>query len=262
MKRRIELALTVLALGGVACGVYLYASDHDDGENDRKSRALNLTDLYVFREGDQTGVPADNQNLILIMNVNPRSLPRQQYFYSTNALYDFHLTRRASKTDPVPGTDDVVLRFQFGSPDAHQRQAITVTALKDGQVLSTSTRSDNGMPIETTSLKDMGTPTVAFPSSTGVTPTINPILLGGTPLTVFAGLAEDPFYFDVEAFFKVRAGALGIGPAVGFNPPASAADFTAGYNVLSLVVRVPITFLQGATADTTFDVWETISIPE
>ena len=51
MKRRIELALTVLALGGVACGVYLYASDHDDGENDRKSRALNLTDLACV-DGD------------------------------------------------------------------------------------------------------------------------------------------------------------------------------------------------------------------
>lgn len=255
MKFRSFLAaLTVAVLAGAIGWVGLWASDHDDGENDQKSRALNLTDLYVFREGDQTGVPADNQNLIFVMNVNPRSVARQQYFWSTNALYEFHVTRRTAKTDPVTGADDVLLRFQFGAPDVTKRQQITVTAIKDGATFSSNVRSDNGMPLRTTPLQE---PEPLMVAATDV----HPVSMGGSTFTLYSGLREDPFFFDVEQFFRVRSGALGTGPAVGFRPPTSAVDFTAGYNVNSLVVRVPIAFLQGPTTATTFDVWETISIP-
>ncbi|MGQ0568104.1 MAG: hypothetical protein ACT4P5_01030, partial [Armatimonadota bacterium] len=66
------LALAVLVSPGL-----LVASDHDDGETDLKGRALNLTDLYVFREIDQLsaqmrpagGVPAGD--LVFVMNTNP-----------------------------------------------------------------------------------------------------------------------------------------------------------------------------------------------
>ena len=58
----------------------------------------------------------------------------------------------------------------------------------------------------------------------------------------------------------MRAGAAGIGPAVGFRPANQAIDFAKGYNVNSIVVRVPRSFLQqGNSKATVFDVWETIS---
>ncbi len=82
----------------------------------------------------------------------------------------------------------------------------------------------------------------------------------GSTLTVFAGLREDPFFFDVEQYFRVRAGLLGLGPKVGFRKPGL--DFAAGYGVNSIVVRVPRSFLQGKTTVTTFDVWETISVKQ
>ncbi|HVR83181.1 MAG TPA: DUF4331 family protein [Planctomycetota bacterium] len=252
--RNVLATLAVALLASTIGWIGVRASDHDDGENDQKSRALNLTDLYVFREGDQTGVPTDNQNLIFIMNVNPRSVARQQYFWSTNALYEFHVTRRTTKTDPVTGADDVILRFQFGAPDLALRQQITVTAIKDGTTFSSDVRADNGMPVTTTPLQGTEPLTVAATD-------IHPVSLGGSTLTLFSGLREDPFFFDVEQFFRVRAGALGTGPAVGFRPTTTAVDFTAGYNVNSLVVRIPISFLQGPTTATTFDVWETILIP-
>ncbi|MGB3614122.1 MAG: DUF4331 family protein [Elainellaceae cyanobacterium] len=89
---------------------------------------------------------------------------------------------------------------------------------------------------------------------------VNANSVGGANVQVFAGLREDPFFFDVEQFFRVRAGALGTGPAVGFRDPATAIDFAQGYNVNAIAVRVPITLLQGSTAATTFDVWETVSV--
>ena len=63
----------------------LVASDHDDGEVDTKGRNLNLTDLYAYREKDQNPNAKDG-DLILTMNTNPRSVARQQYFFSTNEI--------------------------------------------------------------------------------------------------------------------------------------------------------------------------------
>jgi hypothetical protein len=48
----------------------------------------------------------------------------------------------------------------------------------------------------------------------------------GSNLTVFAGLREDSFFFDVEQFFRVRAAALGTGPRTAFKEPSQAIDFT------------------------------------
>jgi hypothetical protein len=90
---------------------------------------------------------------------------------------------------------------------------------------------------------------------------VTTVNMAGAPVTVFAGLREDPFFFDVEQFFRVRAGARGEGPAVGFRPPDKAVDFATGYNVNAIAVRVPIKLLQAQTKATTFDVWQTISLP-
>lgn len=238
---RILAAVCVLGLpwGGVG------ASDHDDGENDLKARALNFTDLFVFRESDQTGNAADDENLILIMNVNPRSLPGQQYYFSTQARYDFRISRRHDVNDPVTGASDVRIGFRFGPPDENRRQRIFVAARVDRTHLTS--REEH---LRTTPL---GTPEDGLGA--------NDISLGGARMTVFAGHREDPFFFDVVQFFKVRAGAAGFGPPAGFNPPESAMDFTTGYNVLSIVVRVPISLLSGSTGAKVFDVWETLGYP-
>jgi hypothetical protein len=89
----------IVGMGIVAVGLtltaaiapqYINASDHDDGEVDTKGRNRNLTDLFVFREQDQN--PAASQDdLIFVMNTNPRSLPRQQYYFSDSAQYTLKL---------------------------------------------------------------------------------------------------------------------------------------------------------------------------
>lgn len=223
---------------------YVGASDHDDGEVDTKGRAVSLTDLYVFREQDQNPSAAAG-DLILIMNTNPRSIARQQYYFGTSAVYDFHITRVANN-DAVPtGKSNLMLRFSFSPNDANAVQAMTVTAIRNGAEVSTTTTT-SGAPIVTTPLNSA--------------PVLNTVSIGGSNLTVFAGLREDPFFFDVEQFFRVRAGALGLGPAVGFRPPEEAVDFAAGYNVNAIVVRVPRAFLQLGSPVNTFDVWTTISV--
>jgi hypothetical protein len=248
VKRVLPFVTLALALALLISPAALVASDHDDGETELKGRNLNLTDLYAFREKDQNPSAAVPEgDLVFVMNTNPRSVARQQYYFSTGARYQFHVTRVANKNAGATGNKDLTFRFEFGSPGGGPRgqQAIKVTVI-NGPNRATVTTTTSGGPIKTTSINGPGDPTAV----------INQFKVSGHTFRLFAGLREDPFFFDVEQFFRVRAGLLRFGPGVGFRNPGL--DFTAGYNVNAIVLSVPLAFLQGKTSATTFDVWETI----
>lgn len=277
MRRGFILSLLIacaVALALSAQPAQVRASDHDDGETSTKGRNVSLTDLYVFREVDQQnaidsgartfgGGTDPNRNMVFIMNTNPRSLPRQQYFFSPSPTrYEFYVKRvsgTANSTANAPnGVPDFVLRFAFGAPNASGQQAITLSRVYAvGGVVNEVTASTVSAGFTTPATPGIGNPNPAD--------VVNNVTIGSDTLTVFAGLREDPFFFDVTQFFRVRAGALGKGPAVGFRAPANAIDFTKDYNVNSIAVRMPLAFLQrlpdGSLAtETAFDVWETISV--
>src|SRR5438093_440734 len=130
----VGLAVVAVAAILVVPGL-LVASDHDDGETDTKGRNVNLTDLYAFREGDQTGDASQNSNLILVMNTNPRSVARQQYYFSARTRYEFRIERAASNSAAPAAAGlsrpDIILRFEFGEPAAN-KQSMKVTAIRDG----------------------------------------------------------------------------------------------------------------------------------
>jgi hypothetical protein len=266
------LALSTVALAG-ALGVGAYfdrseASDHDDGDNDIKSRALNLTDHFAFKSGS---------DLTLIMYVNPRSLPGKGYFLSTGARYEFHVSRAASKTTAPTVKSDFVFRFVAEAPDDAGVQKIALTVFKDGAVLGTHD----------------GTST-SYAKSKNDQLTENDAPIAGVMMKYFVGMRADSFYFDVNRFFQVRTflatrffgGAGGIGVPIGngagqvtlapncegdnfldgvggdgdginlFNPPSCAPDFTKNLNVTAIVLNVPISALGGQV----FDTWSTISV--
>ncbi|NJO42123.1 MAG: DUF4331 domain-containing protein [Cyanobacteria bacterium CRU_2_1] len=242
-----SLALVALGLTAIVSPVSLQASDHDDGDIDVRSRSLSLTDLYVFREIDQNA-NAQQDDLILVMNTNPRSLARQQYFFSAEAQYEFRIARTNDVNSTPTGNPDLILRFTFSNPTGRQRQQKMTVTLVDSRGTVTAERTTDNKSILTTTLPIADNPV------------LNQVRLRGSNLTIFAGLREDPFYFDVEQFFRVRAGVLGKGPAVGFRDPDTAIDFATGYNVNTIVVRVPRRLLQGNTNATAFDVWLSLRI--
>ncbi len=241
MKRTYIKALLMAAAICTTAGA-VKASDHDDGVSDQKSQSLNLTDLYLFKESSQIS-GGSSSHLVFVMNSNPRSLPRTQYYFSTRGRYDFRVSRIGTdKGGAVTGKNDVIMRFEFSAPDATTKQQnVTLTIIKDG-LTTVKTLADAGGAIKTTSL------------ALSATPVNNAVTVGTDVLNVFAGLREDPFFFDVTAFFKFRATGAGY-------PAASPRDFTSNYNVNSIVVRVPISFLQ-RSAETVFDTWAVISTPQ
>ena len=272
MKRIVLMSISALAAIAVVAiaGRTVYASDHDDGETDLKSRALNLTDHFTFKS------PADPTQLSMIMYFNPRSLPGEQYFLSTKARYELHVSKVATKTSAPTAKDDFVFRFEAGPPAANGVQQITLTVFKDGASLGTHT----------------GSTTAIGPSKAGQITTNNGTV-GGMTVKYFVGPRADSFTFDVIRFFQVRSyladrffggpggtgnagatlapncrgdGLLSEGPngpdddGVNlFNPPSCAPDFTKNLNVTAIVLNVPIAQLGGGAV---FDTWSTISVAQ
>jgi hypothetical protein len=273
MKRIVLMSISVLTLIAVVAisGRTVYASDHDDGETDLKARALNLTDHFAFKS------PKDPTQLSMIMYFNPRSLPGQQYFLSTKARYELHVSKVATKTSTPSAKEDFVFRFEAGPPDASGVQQITLTVFRDGASLGTH----------------KGATTAIGPSKASQI-TTNTGSVGGMNVKYFIGPRADSFAFDVVRFFQVRAfladrffgGPNGTGNAAAvpapncrgdlllgdegkdgpdedavnlFNPPSCAPDFTKNLNVTAIVLNVPIAQLGGGAV---FDTWSTISVAE
>lgn len=293
------LMLAAAILAGTAIGSHaVIASDHDDGTTDRKTLNTNLTDLFVYNAVSHTGgtaptgpgtatdVNVEDTDVVLVMNVNPRSLPQQQYFFNSEAMYEFHVhrligTSTVNATIPVgEETADLTLRLQFGTPSTStdvnlkNRQSITLTKFTPaGSTLSATTGTRK--LARTDAVLDTGTiTTTPHPfiaeqtedTTTGLRATYNndtaiknSVSIDGQTVEVFAGLREDPFFFDVERFFKVR-GALARDSFATKFVKTEKTDFTAGYNVLSIVLKVPRALLAGTSGATTFDIWETIKV--
>ncbi|MCC3420970.1 MAG: DUF4331 family protein, partial [Microcoleus sp. PH2017_07_MST_O_A] len=147
--RRIILAIEAALIVVLTPGI-IAASDHDDGEVDIKGRAVNLTDLYVYREKDQNSGAADG-DLVFTMNSNPRSVARYQYYFSTTALYQFHITQVGDVNSTPTGRADIILRFAFSPPNNQGMQAVAITVVRGGSQTTTKTTVNGGL-IATTPL--------------------------------------------------------------------------------------------------------------
>jgi hypothetical protein len=273
LEKKMKKTKMLFGLGSIIAGLAIFAtthlghaSDHDDGETDTTSRALNLTDHFAFKSGNE---------LALVMYFNPRGLAGKQYLMSPNARYEFHLSKAASRTAMPTTAEDIVFRFEAGAANDAGVQPITVTVLKAGAVVGTHTGSSTSF--------------AASKSNTGLTTNIG--AAGGINLKYFVGMRADSFHFDVTRFFQVRAflasrffgGAngngnpnatlapncrgdaflAGIGQTDGdadgvnlFNPPSCAPDFTKNFNVTSIALNVPIADLGGSI----FDTWSVITV--
>ena len=95
-----------------------------------------------------------------------------------------------------------------------------------------------------TRLLAQAAPTAEVRVSTGA----QPVTATGGNLTVFAGLRDDPFFFDLTRFQAIVGG-----QATAFRNPG--VDAFAGLNTLALVVELPASALGAASVG----VWGTTS---
>jgi hypothetical protein len=234
----------VLAVAGIVSAIgagplLVGAADHLDAPTAKHTPRLDITDLYAFKSGAGT---------TLVLNVNPLTTPANSRTarFSTTALYEFKIDRNG---DAVA---DLAYRVRFSD----------TRTLGDGSVVQTYTiRRATGAAARVTAwngtIVGSGTTTPYGHRSRVAT------LRAGT--RAFAGVRDDPFFFDLVGFVQFKnelltgnttLGSPGSGPGTllgGFT----GTDTFAGTNVSSIALWVPNALLGGTGRH--IGVWATTS---
>lgn len=193
-----SLAFFLLCALAVAAGlaVVSLAGDHREAPLIREDPTADIADIYAFLN------PNDSDRLVLVMNVNPFSVPAENttYAFSGNVRYSFLI----DNTSDAVAEHRVDVRF---SDPAQGPQTYKVFV-------------DSGLLLE-----GAVTPPTIEPKA------IDPIIATGPDGTLgFAGQRDDPFFFD------------SVGYARFFNQSGffSGTDGFAGYNVSAIVLDLPV----------------------
>ncbi len=213
MKRIFLLLAATVTLGValVAGAPTASGADHGDAPLSKANHAEDIADVYAFN--------GDGGNVVFVMTVNPLTMPGDAPTFDPNGLYQFKIDNNG---DAVP---DVTYNITFGAPATDGTQSVTVTK-------ATGAAADSLSAVGAQVLS--GTTTAPASSSA----TINT----SASMKLFAGLRDDPFFFDLNAF---KAG-------LKFRNPGN--DFFLGLNVSAIVISVPPSDFE-ASGSTKAGVW-------
>src|SRR5229473_727113 len=219
------IAWSLLLATAAALGLtrWIKASDHKDSALLAADPAADIADVYTFRS------PVNPDNIVLAMTVSGFIPPSEASttFFDPNVLYQWKIDN-----DGYAVEDLVIQAFVTGT-GGHQVMHFRGPA-KASEIGST-TRVIEGPETATVAVSNTPTPIVATRNG----------------MTVFAGVRDDPFFFDLVQFKKIIAG-----EASAFRNPG--VDTFAGTNVLAIVVELPSSLLGG----TKLSVWGSTSRPQ
>ncbi len=231
------IAAAVLVAGtGLAVARVARASDHQDNPLVELNPAMDMTDVYAF-----PGATADRT--VLVLNSWAFLTPAQSstVSFDPNLLYQFKIDNTG---------------------DAKEDRVIQITFSGTGSSQQVSVRGPFVPPVVGAMNNQVGS---AAPVVTGA---INTVLGSSSSMQVFAGVREDPFFFDLSQFYNIvpdrhagstaatcLPGGSGTCPG-GFN--AVGTDFFNNSNVLSIVVEMPKSDLTG-NANNLVAYWATTS---
>ena len=232
-----QRAVVAIAVAGLAtAGVIRLArgSDHQDTPEVELNPSWDMTDVYAF-PGSSSG------RIVLVLDswafLTPAQTPST--YFDPNLLYQFKID---SKTT---GVEDKVIQITFNGTGPDQTVEV---------------RGPMAPPVPGA----MGN--VVAQVVPAVTGKINAVLGSPGGMQVFAGWRDDPFFIDLEQFFRIipdRKPVTGPLSQLPNTPTATAfrnpgVDYVAGFNVLSIVIELPTAWLT-AGGNPKIGVWGTIS---
>jgi hypothetical protein len=264
------------------------ASDHGDTAENIARIGTDLTDLYIFPS------PQNSGNVVLAMDVRGL-IPAGQaarFSFDPGVLYQFKIDNTGD------AVEDLVIQARFEGTGANQRAFITgpVRPSRTGNtsIIERNTNSSSipSTPRSSGSKKEdkarqqrpaQGQNPVFVPLAPAVG-FINRTFSPTAGTLAFAGVREDPFFFDLDRFYQIFPDRITpIQPPLrttdintpnpnaprvnGFRPPGQARDYFRNINVLSIIVELPRTSLLPRDADGNvvgngqIGVWMTTSVP-
>ena len=219
MKRSANKKLALIALAvSVACAVLLtpappiVASDHADAPINSNDQGIDQGDTYAFLD------PNDNSKVVLGLTVRGFIVPAEAVnfaFFDPGVRYVFEI----ETTGDARPDQTVLITF---SPRTGPTTPQTATIiLPFGEILAAPTTL----------------PTLAgTPNAPVVTTDL------ATGISFFAGETDDPFFFDIPGFSRFRASVLAGAPDA--TTLQRGRDSFAGYNILSIVLRIPVSYFR------------------
>jgi hypothetical protein len=235
MHSRLLVAGLVVALGvGVLTTRHVLASDHQDSPDVELNPSMDMTDFYAF-PGSSAG------RIALVLNswafLTPAETPSTSF--DPNLLYQFKIDNTGD------AKEDLVMQVVFTGTGANQ---------------TVSLYGPIAPPVVGAMQNTLST---TKPVLTGK---VNTMLGSNTGIQLFAGARSDPFFIDLEQFFRILpdrkpvTGPLAQLPstqsATSFRNPG--VDYVKGHNVLSIVVELPTSMLTSG-GNTKIGLWGTIS---
>lgn len=209
----LALALTLMTGVMMTPAPVINAADHGDGPTANLDKSADIGDIYAFLD------PNDNSRLILLGTL--------QGFINPGEAINF-------------GAFDQNLRFRFDietSGDAREDQffdiRFTARATAANQVQTATIICPFGEVFS-------GPSTPASFADTPPAPTIttDPV----TGISFFAGIVDDPFFFDIPAFGRFVTSVLAGTPNVAAL--SRGRDSFAGFNNLGIALSIPVSYLR------------------
>ena len=230
MKRAILVALAITALTAAALAAAIgggirdsSAADHVDAPGlmpPGGNLQLDLTDVYAFR--------ARNGNTVLAMNVNGLTAAGKRPVFASGvptvsrtkaATYWFRVDNDGD------ATADVNLGISFSK--ANRQGVQTMTVRRNGRVVA-SGRTSPGKAVK--------------------------VNRAGA-VRAYAGLRDDPFFFDLDGFINILSTESGKSFLGCTN---ARTDFFAGKNVSAIVLEMPSAMLRGDSSN--IGVWSATTV--
>jgi hypothetical protein len=209
-----------LAMAGYSA---VRAADHDDSPSVGADQAADIADVYAFRSADNPS------NVVLAMTLSdvlpPGQIELGRSIFDPRVLYQFKLDNNGDGVE-----DRVIQAYVVGTP-AHQILHVR------GPIAPAITGATSRMVPSAV--------TISTRVSTGTTP----IVTERNGMRLFAGVRDDPFFFDLGRFSAILAG-----QATSFANPGT--DAFAGLNTYAIVIELPATMI-GNLATTA--IWATTS---
>ena len=227
-------AVAVLAGSGLAIKAVV-ASDHQDTPLVELAPRFDVNDVYAFP------APGSPSRTVLVLGtsspVTPAQTPSFTFGTKDQELYQI-------KIDNTGDTrEDLVFQITFTGKAGKQK--VTLRGPTAPNSVGTMNTLVGGKQIK------------------GYTNTV----IESNGIKLFAGPRDDPFFIDLEAFFRIlpdrrpETGPLSTitqGPLT-FRPVGTAVDFLRGINDMAIVIEVPTSMIANSATNGRFGVWGTTS---
>jgi hypothetical protein len=192
-----KLFFVFALLIAVGAGIYVVAADHGDPPSLATDQQYDISDVYVFRSQE------DTNNLVFYSGLENFLTSGQNPGFNPNSMLEFNIDTDNNNVE------DLVIQCIY-----ENNQVTVYGPVAPSQVGTSSTLMTSGTKTEGA---------------------LNTVITNGG-IKVYAGLRDDPFFFDLNQFLAIIGGT-----ATQFNDPGT--DTFAGTNVLATIVEVPKSML-------------------